>query len=131
MSEGSEIPNTEHAFEEGKPYDLEERTYRFAKDVRGYVKVLPNSISHQEDIRQLVRASGSVAASFIEAVEALGGKDKLYKFKTSRKEVKESRLWLRLLSVEGENHLEPIRDSLVAEATELMKILGAIVRKYE
>ncbi len=99
--------------------------------MRGYVKALPNSISHQEDIRQLVRASGSVAANFIEAVEALGGKDKLYKFKTSRKEVKESRLWLRLLSVEGENHLEPIRDSLVAEATELMKILGAIVRKYE
>jgi four helix bundle protein len=131
MSEGPENQDTGYVYDEGKPYDLEERTYRFAKDVRGYVKVLPNSISHQEDIRQLVRASGSVAANFIEAVEALGGKDKLYKFKTSRKEAKESRLWLRLLSVEGENHLEPVRDSLVNEASELMKILGAIVRKYE
>ena len=131
MSEGPENQGAEHVFDEGKPYDLEERTFRFAKDVRGYVKSIPNSIGHQEDVKQLIRASGSVAANFIEAVEALGGKDKLYKFKTSRKEAKESRLWLRLLSVEGENHLEPVRDSLVAEATELMKILGAIVRKYE
>ncbi len=131
MSEGPENQGAEHVFDEGKPYDLEERTFRFAKDVRGYVKSIPNSIGHQEDVKQLIRASGSVAANFIEAVEAFGGKDKLYKFKTSRKEAKESRLWLRLLSVEGENHLEPVRDSLVAEATELMKILGAIVRKYE
>lgn len=131
MSEGPENRGAEHVFDEGKPYDLEERTFRFAKDVRGYMKSIPNSIGHHEDVRQLIRASGSVAANFIEAVEALGGKDKLYKFKTSRKETKEARLWLRLLSVEGENHLEPIRDSLVNEATELMKILGAIVRKYE
>jgi four helix bundle protein len=131
MSEAAENQDAGHVHEDGKPYDLEERTFRFAKDVRGYVKALPNTISHQEDIRQVVRASGSVAANFIEGVEALGSKDKLYKFKSSRKEAKEARLWLRLLSVEGEDHLEPVRDSLVAEATELMKILGAIVRKYE
>jgi hypothetical protein len=50
-----------------------------------------------EDIRQLVRASGSVAANWIEADEALSRKDFLMRIKICRKEAKESRLFLRLV----------------------------------
>ena len=39
-------------------YDLEERTFRFAKDIRLFIKKLPYNISNTEDIKQLVRASG-------------------------------------------------------------------------
>lgn len=46
-----------------KRRDLEERTFRFAESVRAFVKQLPKTISNVEDIRQLVRASGSVAAT--------------------------------------------------------------------
>jgi four helix bundle protein len=49
------------------------------------------------------------------------------KIKTSRREAKESRYWLRLLDVNGT--LESQRQRLVDEATELMKIFGAIIRK--
>ena len=47
--------------EEGaKRRDLEDRTFRFAESVRTFVKQLPRSLSNAEDVRQLVRASGSV-----------------------------------------------------------------------
>jgi hypothetical protein len=54
-----------------KPYDLRDRTLRFAKMVRNYVKNLPKTLSNTEDARQLIRASGSVGANYIEAEEAL------------------------------------------------------------
>ena len=45
--------------QKSKPaYDLEERTFQFAKDVRNFVKTLPKTIANIEDTRQLVRASG-------------------------------------------------------------------------
>lgn len=58
-----------------KPYDLEERTYLFAKNCRIYVRKLPKTISNLEDAKQLVRSSGSVGANYIEANEKLGDKD--------------------------------------------------------
>ena len=70
--------------------DLEERTFRFAESVRAFVKQLPRTISNTEDVRQLVRASGSVAANWIEADEALSKKDFLMRVKICRKEAKES-----------------------------------------
>ena len=41
-----------------KIYDLEERTFQFAKQVRLFVKTLKKTIANIEDSRQLVRASG-------------------------------------------------------------------------
>ena len=58
-----------------KPRDLEERTFQFAQSIRAFVKQLPKTIGNAEDVRQLVRASGSVAANWIEADEALSKKD--------------------------------------------------------
>ena len=62
-------------------YDLEERTYLFARDCRLYVKKLPKTISNMEDGKQLVRSSGSVGANYIEANEKLGDKDFLFRVK--------------------------------------------------
>jgi hypothetical protein len=53
-----------------KPRDLEDRTFLFAESVRTFVKQLPKTLSNAEDLRQLVRASGSVVANWIEANEA-------------------------------------------------------------
>ena len=71
-----------------KPYDLRDRTFRFAKMVRNYVKNLPKTLSNIEDGRQLIRASGSVGANYIEAEEALSRKDFVMRMKISRKEAK-------------------------------------------
>ena len=71
-------------------YDLEERTYLFARDCRIFVRSLKFTISNNEDGKQLVRSSGSVGANYIEANEKLGDKDFLFRLKISRKEAKES-----------------------------------------
>ena len=110
-----------------KPYDLEERTFQFARMSRAFIKELPRTISNIEDVKQLVRASGSVGANYIEANEAIGKRDFVMKVKTCRREAKESSYWLRLLEVGGNQENE--RRKLISEAVELMKIFGAIVRK--
>ena len=58
-----------------KPYDLEERTFQFAKAVRLFVKTLAKTIANIEDGKQLVKASGSVGANYREANESLNKKD--------------------------------------------------------
>jgi four helix bundle protein len=80
-----------------KQYDLEDRTFNFAKDVREFVRQIPRTIANIEDTKQLVRASGSVGANYIEANESLSKKDFLMRIKICRKEAKESRYWLRLI----------------------------------
>ena len=117
--------------EGSKRYDLEERTLQFAKDIRAFVKMLPRTIANEQDIRQLVRASGSVGANYIEASESLSKKDFVMRIKISRKEGKESRYWLRLLGTGENDSVDKTRDALIQEATELMNIFGAIVRKSD
>jgi four helix bundle protein len=114
----SQIPNS-------KKYDLEERCLKFAQRVRDYVKKLPRTISNIEYAKQLIRASGSVGANYIEANESLSKKDFKMRVKISKKEAKESRYWLILTEPLKENQTE--RDELIAEATELMKIFGSIL----
>ena len=49
-----------------KIYDLETRTFAFAKDCRFLMKRLPKTIQTIEDGKQLIRSSGSVGANYIE-----------------------------------------------------------------
>ena len=120
----TEIKNT-------KQYDLEERTLEFARRCRVFVKILSKTISNIEDGRQLIRSSGSVGANYIEANESLSKKDFVLRAKISRKETKESRYWLLLVDITSNSGLEKERQALIQEATELMNIFGAIIRKSE
>ena len=110
-------------------YDLEERTFQFAKAVRLFVKTLPKTIANIEDIKQLVKASGSVGANYREANEALSKKDFLMRIKISRKESKESAYWLRL--IHETNNLKNADEarSLIQEANELKKNFSSIIQK--
>jgi four helix bundle protein len=116
---------------EKRPRNLEERTAIFALDVRRFVRGLPRTISNIEDVKQLVRASGSVAANCIEGDEGLSNKDRVMRFRICRKEAKECQLWLRLLNTNGSAALELIRTELGQEAHELKLIFTAIVKKLE
>jgi four helix bundle protein len=107
-------------------YDLEQRTFEFAKSVRNFVKKLPKRMENLDDIKQVIRSSGSIGANYIEANEALSKKDFIMRIKIARKESKETIYWLRLLESE-ENDTE--RQNLTQEATELMKIFGSILQK--
>src|SRR3990167_8047516 len=114
-----------------KQFDLEERTFEFAKNCRAFVKKLPKTIGNIEDGKQLVRSSGSVGANYIEANESFSKKDFVLRAKISRKEAKESIYWLKLIDIDRDSELEKERVALAQEATELMNIFGAIIRKSE
>lgn len=116
---------------QNKPiYDLEERTFQFARNVRIWVKSLPKTVSNLEDSKQLIRASGSVGANYIEANESISKKDFNFRVKICRKEAKESTYWLRLI-LETNDDLSEIQTgkNLLQESIELKKILSAIVVK--
>ena len=103
-----------------KPYDLEERTFQFTKEVLGFVKALPKNMASLEIGKQVIRSAGSIGANYIEANESLGKKDFLMRIRICRKEAKETRYWLKLLEEDGK---------LINEVTELMKIFGSILEK--
>ena len=117
--------------EQPRRFDLEDRTYRYAQAVRTLVRQLPHTLANIEDAKQLLRASASVGANYIEANEARGKKDFVMRIKICRKEAKESGFFLRLLYLAADAELESSRVALVQEATELTSIFGAIVRKSE
>jgi four helix bundle protein len=112
-----------------QPRDLCERTFQFAKAVRLFVRKLPKTISNIEDVKQLVRSSGSVGANYIEAQEALSRKDFRYRVCVSRKEAKESAYWLRLLNTGNVKAVEVERQHLLSECGELLRILSAIINR--
>ena len=108
-------------------FDLEDRTFDFAKRVREYVQKFKANGLVSSDVDQVVRSSGSVGANYIEANESLGNKDFAMRIKICRKEAKETIYWLRLLG-DGE---DAEGESLINEARELMNIFAAIYRKIQ
>ena len=112
-----------------KIYDLEERTFQFAKRVAVFCKALLKTATNSEYGKQVIRSSGSIGANYIEANEALSKKDFQMRIKIFRKEAKETVYWLRLI-IET-NSEESMRDGapLLQESTELKKILSSILEK--
>ena len=108
--------------------ELEERTFRFASKTRLFLKTIPKTLIVLEDMKQLLRSSGSIGANYIEANENLGEKDFMMKLKTARREAKESRYWLRLIEVSGDD-LMRTRNELIQESHELLLILSSIIQK--
>ena len=113
----------------GNRDDLIERTEKFADAVRQWVRTLPRTISNAEDVKQLVRSSGSVAANQIEADNALGDQDRLMKFRICRKEARESGLWIRLLDAGAEAALQQEKARLNDESAQLVKIYSTIINR--
>jgi four helix bundle protein len=110
-------------------YDLEERTFVFAKDAAVFCSKLPKTESNIIYLRQVTRSSGSVGANYIEANESLGKKDFLMKIKICRKEAKESAYWFRLIMAANGDLMHEEANRLFNEATELKKIFSAIANK--
>jgi len=117
------------AKQNGRTFDLEDRTFRFAQSVRAFLKRLPRTICNIEDAKQAARSSGSVGANYIEANESLSRKDFLFRARIARKEAKETRYWLRLLDTRSDTSLETERESLIKESSELLRIFSAILEK--
>ena len=110
-------------------YDLEERTFRFAKRTREFLKKVPGTEANLKDGNQLINSSGSVGANYIEANESFSKKDFIMRIKICRKEAKETKYWLEIIDTNNDKVLENEKLKLLNEATELIMIMSAIMRK--
>ena len=109
-------------------YDLEDRTARFGEDVIMFCKKLKKDSVSNPLISQIVRSSTSVGANYMEANSASSKKDFRNKIHICKKEVSETKHWLRMISVGMDENKEDAR-VLWREAQELTLIFGKIVSK--
>lgn len=116
--------------EEETKYDLEERTFQFALSMRRCISAHEWSRAQWRDVDQILRSSGSVAANYVEADNAVSKPDFFYRIRVAKKECVETRLWLRLLGATATD--DSVKDSLrllYRESDELIRIFAAILRK--
>ena len=112
---------------ETRVYDLEERTARFSEAVIDFVKTIPQNAVTNRIINQLVGASTSVGANYVEADDAISKKEFLKSIGTCKKEKREAKHFLRM-AVRAVPQLKPQARKLWLEATELHLIFSKIWR---
>jgi four helix bundle protein len=110
-----------------KPYDLRERLFIFACAITRLVQYLhtrgPVAI---ELSAQLLNSGTSAAANYEEADDGSSTADRVAKTKIALRELKETRLRLRILR--ATRILTAAHDPVITENTELVKIVATIIR---
>ena len=81
-----------------RTYDLEERTAKFGEAIIDFLRPLPRDEITRPLISQLVRSATSIAANYCGADDGVSRADFCHRIGTSRKEAKESKLWLRMIA---------------------------------
>ncbi len=115
---------------EGK-FDIYDRAFEFAVRAAKFVEGLPKTPAALEYGKQLIKASGSIGANIAEADGTLTKKDFVNKIGISRRESRESRHWLCLISrvVDVSDNRKKELNWQIDEAGQLMLILSSIIKK--
>ena len=111
-----------------KVFDLDERTARFGEEIIRFCKKIAFTPIMEPLVRQIVRSGTSIGANYCEADDAVSGKEFRQKIGTCKKEARETKHWLRMISVAAEEQKEAAR-ALWKEANELKLIFASIFRK--
>ncbi len=107
-------------------YNLEERTAVFGEDVINLCKNIYQDAITMPIINQLIRSATSVGANYMEANSASSKKDFKNKIHICKKEIQETKHWLRMLVKCIPDKKSEIR-ILWKEAQELTLIFGRII----
>jgi four helix bundle protein len=110
-----------------KPQELEDRLIDFAVMVIGVVEALPVSKAGNHIAGQLVRSGTSPAPNYGEARSAESRKDFIHKMKISLKELRETVIWLKIISRKGLAD-EASTSSSIKECGELIAIFISSTR---
>jgi len=107
-------------------YDLGERTAKFGEDIIEFCKSLKESTVNVPLIKQLVRSGTSIGANYCEANEASSKQDFKNKIHICKKEVQETKFWLRMI-VKSNPETKETAKGLWKEAQELTLIFSRII----
>jgi four helix bundle protein len=108
-------------------YDLEERTAKFAEQIINLCRRIKISPLNSRIISQLIGSGGSIGANYCEATEAESKKDFVHKIGIAKKEIKETKHWLRLLACAYPDRKDEIRE-LWKEAQQLLLIFSKTIQ---
>lgn len=111
--------------DEKNKYDLEERTAKFGENVIVFARTLNPDAVNKPLISQIVRSATSIGANYAEADGGVSKKDFRNKIGTCKKESKETKHWLRMLSKANPDKVDECR-VLWKEANELALIFSKI-----
>jgi four helix bundle protein len=103
--------------------ELSERLLRFAARCGKVTDALPNRRLGRHIASQLVRSGTSPVANYEEACAAESPKDFVHKLAVVLKELRESRVWVRLIVTAQLLEAQRLGD-LADEATQLCNIIG-------
>ena len=104
-------------------YDLEDRLIDFAVMVLNIAEMLPKTTAGIHVAGQILRSGTSPAANYGEVQGSESRKDFIHKFGIVLKELKESRVWLKI--IHRKKYLNPeIIDPVLNECCELIQISG-------
>ena len=109
-------------------YDLEERTAKFGENILEFVKTLERNEINRPLLSQIVRSGTSIGANYMEADGAESKKDFQHKIALCKKEAKETKHWLRMITKAVPPCIEEAK-KLWNESNELQLIFIAIVKK--
>lgn len=113
-----------------KKYNLEERTAVFGENVIKFCRSVKANAISKPLINQVVRSATSVGANYCEANGASSKKDFRNKIHICKKEIQETKHWLRMIAVAMPNKIKEAR-VLWKEAQELTLIFGKIVSSLD
>ena len=108
-------------------FDLEERTAKFGESIIDFCKVLERNEITRPLVNQLIRSGTSVGANYMEANGADSKRDFHSKIGICKKESKETKHWLRMVSRASPKEADEAR-KIWKEAQELSLIFGSINR---
>lgn len=111
-----------------KKFDIHDRIFRFVIEVLKLIKYIPQTVENKIIINQLVRSVTSVGANDQEADGVSSRKDFMHCYTIVRKELKETRYWLSILS-ELDGKLKVKFSNSIRENNELIKIISSIISK--
>ena len=111
-----------------KQIDIHERIYKFVCRTLKLLVSLPKNSINQTIIDQCSRSVTSVGANDQEADACETKRDFIAKYTISKKELKETNYWLRLITDTNPNFKNRMEE-LQQEGKELLLIISSIVKK--
>ena len=109
-----------------KEYNLEEKLEKFGENIIELVKKSPKNIATIPILNQIIRSGTSVGANYMEANGASSKRDFKNKIHICKKEIMETKHWLRMLAKADSEIKEKCRE-LWQEAHGYAKMFSKII----
>ena len=107
--------------EKAREFDLEDRLIDYASSIIELTESLPNTRAGNHVASQLLRSGTAAAPNYGEAQAAESRKDFVHKMGICLKELRESRIWLRIIR-RREMLKDPLSAPNMRETEELIRI---------